>query len=267
MEKTQKSVRRALDEMNASLRRKYELMREMLSSSTADLVHSRHRVGVTILEIRNAPDKYGARAVSLVALALGRDETTLYRYGQVAVRWDAHQIAALMKRENVFGEPLSWSHLIELAGIDAKSRRDELTERALTEGLSVRELASMIHDPSSSRLREGESPSMTSVLKAIFRVSESLLREAERWEETAGVLESPAPEQCTSDTLALLERASAAQATLGETCRTTLRRLERAKTRVAAVVHATSERRKTSSPRAPEGRVAPRPLAGSPNRR
>lgn len=134
------TVRRAVEAMNPSLRGRYETIRSILAASAEDIV-VRHRIGKVIAQIQNDPNKYGARAVTLVAAALGRDETSLYRCAHVATRWTSEDMARLAGRRNRRGELLSWSHLVRLSTVATKRVRDALLERVLAEALSVREIA------------------------------------------------------------------------------------------------------------------------------
>lgn len=222
----------AINEMNASLRRKYETIRELFSGNTADTVRVRHQIGGMISEIRNAPDKYGARGVILLATALGRDETTLYRYGQVATRWTGDELGVLLKRVNIFGEPISWSHLVELTAVNSKRDRAALVERVLGEGLSVRELARVISSSSTDTARDQTRP-LAVDLSEMVSASERYERRASRWSE---VLLTRVEEAIADgvDLAPLLDKAEAAQARLLESCHKNLDRLRDARARFSA---------------------------------
>ncbi len=260
-------IQRAVLEMNVPLRNKYETIRDLSSNNTAEIVRARHTIGRMILEIRNDVEKYGARAVPLLATALGRDETTLYRYGQVAARWNAADLAKLLKRTDVYGEPLSWSHLVELTAIHLKRERERWTEKILTEGLSVRELARAVGGLHSGMIDEsdaGAKPSLATSLKEIVVMTDKLNRRAARWDDAMfAPAQEPTSKECTLEIIDLLDRATTAQATLLDTCRSNLQRLERVKSRVNALgFKKVGSPGKTRAPRASigyafEGKPAP----------
>lgn len=111
----------------------------LLLSQPADPM-TRHAIGAAIADIKARPSEYGARAVSTAATALGEDVPTFYRYAGVAERWSVDELGALLARKGSDGRSLTWSHLVVLAAVPSASVRERLLERALAEGLSVREL-------------------------------------------------------------------------------------------------------------------------------
>jgi hypothetical protein len=136
-------VERAVRRMNPDLRRQYDAIRRLLANVTAADARGRHRVGQIVVEIRRSNERYGARAVPLLAEALARDESTLYRYASVAEAWDEAALESVLDRRMPGREPLSWSHLLELAAIPSPERRERLLNEVLQRGLSVRALADL----------------------------------------------------------------------------------------------------------------------------
>jgi hypothetical protein len=170
----------SLENMNHALRDKLALLRTLFATAAADNIKARYKIGVIIAEVRAAEDRYGSRAVATLAVALGRDEATLYRYGTVAATWSEAQVERLLDRSGVDGQPLSWSHLIYVATAPS-SRREELVNQVLSEGLSVRALkgrvcADGVHAPVRGALPEAHS---LVGLKRLVHAIESLTKRVE----------------------------------------------------------------------------------------
>ena len=70
-------VARAVRQMCPALREEYDSLRRLFASATSSDVRARYRVGKIVAGIKTREDRYGARAVPLLSIALGRDETTL----------------------------------------------------------------------------------------------------------------------------------------------------------------------------------------------
>lgn len=120
---------------------KCECIQQLLASATREDASTRYRVGAHVRDLKEDEAKYGARAVARLAERLGRDEATLYRYALVAERWSVEAFGAYLGRLTPAGEPLSWTHFVELSTVEDAALREELARRAIAEGLSVRALA------------------------------------------------------------------------------------------------------------------------------
>lgn len=155
-------VERAVDAMNASLRREYKRILHRLKTDPETL-ESRHAIGLIIGAIKGEPDTYGKQAVRLLAAALGRDEATLYRFAQVASRWSAADFTHWRERGEATNHPLSWWHFVEASAVSRRRAREELLRRVVEDGLSVRTLARLVeksrrpYGTGSRFLREAES--------------------------------------------------------------------------------------------------------------
>lgn len=136
-------IARAIRQMCPALREQYDSLRRLLATATAADVKARYRVAQLVAEIKTREDRYGARAVPLLAAALRRDESTLYRYATVAETWDETALADVMLMRLPNREPLSWSHLLELAAVTSPETRERLLQETLAAGLSVRALAAL----------------------------------------------------------------------------------------------------------------------------
>jgi hypothetical protein len=114
-------------------------IQKLLAEAATNEIDARYRIGVIIRSVMEAESTYGEGAVERLAEALGRDATSLYRYAAVAKLWSDAEMRALSRQPNDHGEPLSWSHWVELARVPSTWKR--WLERALGESWSVRRLA------------------------------------------------------------------------------------------------------------------------------
>jgi hypothetical protein len=126
--------------MNRALREQCILVQRLLAEAATDEIDTRYKVGVIIRSIMEAKEgKYGEHAIECLAAALGHNPATLYRFAAVARMWSESEMTVLSRRPNAHGEPLSWSHWMELAR--AKATWRQWLEVALLESWSVRRLA------------------------------------------------------------------------------------------------------------------------------
>jgi len=184
--------------LSASLRPVYEAIRAHLSGTGREDVRARRKVGVLIDEVKRGEGKYGARAVEQLARALGTNVHTLYRCASVSECWSEAELEALLTQRTPRGGPLSWSHLVTLAGVEVAWSRQELTALTVREGLSVRDVLGLVEATEAKGARRG-GPAV---------VARRVVRRAERWSEGAGVMHD--------ELLAQLERASGRDEELAE---------------------------------------------------
>jgi hypothetical protein len=125
--------------LNQAFHRKVEAVRRLLARADLDETRTRHKVGVIVARLRDAKGTYGDRAVERVATELKLDASTLYRYATVASLWSERELS---RARNCSGEPLSWSHWVELARVP--SGWSTWLERVVAEAWSARNLARQI---------------------------------------------------------------------------------------------------------------------------
>jgi CheY-like chemotaxis protein len=90
----------------------------------------------------------GTSIFEACARAVGLSRQTLQPYATVAARWTGPELRQLLaERRNVRGEPISISHLVELARL-SNPTRDEWLERVYAEGLTVRQLRDLLRGSS-----------------------------------------------------------------------------------------------------------------------
>jgi hypothetical protein len=238
--KVRASAERAIEQMTPVLRAQYDELLEVLAAAASNEVAARYRAGRIVREIKSDENKYGSSAVVLLATALGRSASSLYRYARVAECWDAVAIDGLMRRRSATGEPLSWSHLIFLARVEDAERRAALVERAVAEALSVREIGRLVgagtdEDDAPPADDDRDAPA-SKALRRVVTQAESVRAQAEAWNR---VIASAASTRdfCPED-LALVERLLQVHANLTETLSTHLRQLRMAKARVVVAMRA-----------------------------
>ncbi|WP_394832168.1 hypothetical protein LVJ94_37195 [Pendulispora rubella] len=224
--------------MNIALRERYEELQTLLAEATGKDVRARYRIGRLIADVKGSEQRYGARAVKNLAAALGRDEATLYRFALVAEAWTASELETLLARKTPHGEPLSFSHLVELAQMSNKSERTEMLEYALAYGVSVRELIDAIADTGEGR---GDSatdvpPSIDSLLRRVASTCNAVQRKIEISERLLSQLDSGATGRTEAKSgLALdelLARAVLSQRAILEASARSIEKLERARRRL-----------------------------------
>jgi ribosomal protein L17 len=130
--------------MAPGLRAAYERVRALLDGASRDEVRARHEVGAIVLEVKCAPDRYGASGVEQLAGALRVHVRTLYRSAAVAECWSAADVDALSRQADARGRPLSWSHLVLLGSVADADLRAELLRQTLARALSVRALMELV---------------------------------------------------------------------------------------------------------------------------
>jgi hypothetical protein len=198
-----------IDTLRPGLRPVYESIRRLLAGATRDEARSRHQVGLLIAAVKNTNDKYGARAVEQLAGALGSNVHTLYRCAAVSECWTAAELEVLLRRTTPRGQPLSWSHLVLVAGVTSARRRNELLDKALEDALTLRELLVLVDTPGKGAARGGGDGGLV-VLHRVVRASERWSHAAARMhEELLAELEGASSE--AGEPTALLERAITAQ--------------------------------------------------------
>jgi len=217
--------------MNTALRERYEELQKLLAEATGKDVRARYRIGRLIADVKVSEQRYGARAVKNLAMALGRDEATLYRFALVAEAWNDRELEVLLARKTPHGEPLSFSHLVELAQVSNKTARDEMLEFALNYGVSVRELIEAIADTGAQRSERADgSPSIDSLLRRVATTCDAVQRKIEISERLLSQLERTDP-KANNSLEELLVRAVSSQRAILEGCARSIEKLERARKR------------------------------------
>jgi hypothetical protein len=117
-------------------------VRRLLARADLDEVATRYQIGVVVVRVRDKAGRSHERAVKRLATGVNRSVATLYRYAMVVDAWPPSEFIALCARTNREGEPLSWSHWVELVRMSRAWR--PWLERTLKEAWSARRLAEEI---------------------------------------------------------------------------------------------------------------------------
>jgi len=146
----------ALASMKTALRRRCVAIQRLLAKAAVDEVDTRYEIGSIVRSIEDAGNAYGERSVERVASALGISAATLYRYSAVARAWPASEMRTLSRRRNANGEPLSWSHWVELTRAPKTWSRwvDQALEGCWSARRLARELDAEVGGPNESGLPE-----------------------------------------------------------------------------------------------------------------
>ena len=224
---TKARVERSVKRLSPALQARYLKLQKLFDEVATSEVKVRYEIGVIVAEVMAAKDKYGTDAVGALAKALGKNKATLYRAAEVMRTWTKRDLTALLRRKNIHGLPLTWSHLVELSLVDSKDERDELISRALEHGLTVRDIVMMIRKRRMPGARVpltlGERLA-TSGLRQMVSMAQTLAHKAERWDEDVFV--QLRDDALTPDVTELLEQAKAANETMVEVARANIENIE-----------------------------------------
>jgi DNA-binding response OmpR family regulator len=127
----------------AALREPVATLRNLLARKPMDM-NVRYAIGEIIAALKSDPGQFGNRAVTVVATAVGQDETNLYRHARVAERWNRTQWETITARSMVDGRTPSWSHFVLLASVGDDATGEELLERTFRERMPVSRLEALI---------------------------------------------------------------------------------------------------------------------------
>jgi hypothetical protein len=105
---------------------------------------ARYAIGAAVAAIKARADLFGSGAVAMAAEALDEDLPSLYRHAAVAERLDPAEVDSLLCRTGPGRQSLTWSHLVVLGSVPSQAEREQLVNRVLVEGLSVRELMAVV---------------------------------------------------------------------------------------------------------------------------
>jgi hypothetical protein len=94
-----------------------------------------------------------ARPIQQVAKMVGMDESALHRIARMAERIRSDERQRLLSIIDFRGLPLLPSLFEELAAVPSATKRLELAQKAIREGLIVRQLRASIHDTVVATLR------------------------------------------------------------------------------------------------------------------
>lgn len=129
-------------ETHPHVKRQCDRLRPRLKGAESELARARHELGLLVGEVA-ASKKFGEDAVGQIKAELGIARRTLYRCSAVATAFPRAEFSALLSRVNRHGLPLTWTHFVALSELPPV-RRLALAEKALTDGLTARQLKRMV---------------------------------------------------------------------------------------------------------------------------
>ncbi len=102
-------------------------------------------------------NRYGVGAVEQIRDYFGWDEGVVYAALRLAQRFTQEEIDHLCETKMPNGQPLSYSHLMCLVGIQDREERREMIEKAVAENWTSRDLArAVVHGKEPVRLKKDE---------------------------------------------------------------------------------------------------------------
>ncbi len=113
--------------------------RGLLLSAEAGGVDARYHAAVIIRDVMES-GSYGSGAVRKMQKVLGFSEKSLWRFVGVAKAWTEDEFKNMSAKKGKKDRPISWSALLFLSAIENPEQRATLTDRALNEGLTIRQL-------------------------------------------------------------------------------------------------------------------------------
>jgi hypothetical protein len=84
---------------------------------------------------------YGAKAIKAIQLIFGWDDGVIYRALHVAEAFTKEQIEGMTRMRLPGGKPLSYSHVVTLAGVGDERQRQKLLQEAIRHGWTSKRLA------------------------------------------------------------------------------------------------------------------------------
>ncbi|WP_394838669.1 hypothetical protein LVJ94_17400 [Pendulispora rubella] len=175
--------------MNAPLRDRYEVLQRALTVRTEEVAWTRYRIGRLIADVKATEGLYGQGAITELAAALGFSEPTLYRFALVAETWSERQLKALLARKTPHGEPLSFSHLVQLAQVADETLRREMLASAMNHGTSVRQLSKQIAEHQRGGPLRRAAGTSEAILREVAATTDAVQRKIESSERLLSRLE------------------------------------------------------------------------------
>jgi hypothetical protein len=199
--------------MNAALRGRCEMIRELLARADLDEIETRYKIGAIVARVRDEKGTYGERAVENLAAELKKSAATLYRYASVADLVPWRELRSIAKMPDCNADTLSWKHCEQLAR--AGSGWKPWHARVLAEGWSARRLETEIDAcrnlATDASVEDTTEKALRSAIDGILRFGGEV---ASSFEALVDRIErAPRSEQSSAAVAALLSKA---QESLGE---------------------------------------------------
>ncbi len=139
-----KRAQKALEKL-PHLKQVYADIRRLVQKRTVIDARDKRAIGAMVLKVRGEPKKYGKGSVEKLATLLGHDASTLYDYARVAETWAKGELSTLLGKKNGLDLPVTFSHLVELAKVTDKRKRDQALAVVLRDSLTVKQLEQLLN--------------------------------------------------------------------------------------------------------------------------
>ncbi|WP_394824923.1 hypothetical protein [Pendulispora albinea] len=117
-----------------------------------DNIRARYELGQLVANTRyDRGCAKGTTGLDRLSNALDVHSTALRRCARVCTTFTRDELEAMLSLRRPNGLPVTWSHLELVSEVTSRHTRWILVQRAVAEGLSVRELAALIRDTRQSR--------------------------------------------------------------------------------------------------------------------
>jgi hypothetical protein len=138
----------ALKQMNPELKKLFDkLSADVMTANKRDVL-AQFEIGKLIAAAKHDTNKYGEKAVELLAASLGMSASKAYQLSSFYMVWcsDLDTLKKLIDRRDAAGAPLSMSQLYALNYLKSHVDRLKLIERCFKECLTVEDLRAITAD-------------------------------------------------------------------------------------------------------------------------
>jgi hypothetical protein len=204
--------------MNAELKRKCELIKQLIKKAEHADIRNRHKIAVHLRDVHQGDGQgqpYGNGAIREIADALGWPKSTVHEFVQVAEAWNMEELEGLIEKANACARPLTWGHLCVIATFADMEDRNNLVDDALRNGLSMRELKRRRQsrtEPQETEdvtgpVRQSLPPSLATAIRSYSAQVTALKSNVDTWgAQLADQVAHVAPEQLSAEILEQLKQ-------------------------------------------------------------
>ena len=144
--------------LKPDLRKRYEELRGYVTDEAMDVFRNRHRIGKLAIEIDKDDQRYGKKAVSSLENLLGMGRDYLRNAQLFAERYDTAHLEELIVTRNRNGDPLVWSHVVELIRIPNLKEMFSLQKRTAENNWTAADLRRQIQASRGGKKSKGGRP-------------------------------------------------------------------------------------------------------------
>jgi hypothetical protein len=229
---------------NPDLLKVFNRIRGKYNEITASDVMGRYDIGKEVDRVVNDENKFGSSAVSKMAEALLLNDSDLYKWKDMATTWTAEEIKELATSKTATGNPLTVFHLTTLASLPDTKLRDKLLARCYKEGISARDLATIVTAKIGTRTNNPNGRKI--VLRSPSAGTGQMLKLSEKWlnyseavdEMVFEPIDKKADEFATSDLAECLQKLLDASVEVRDAADANITKLESARQKVLSALEA-----------------------------